>query len=191
MPNNQLTIKTLAALLCASLAVPSFASGFRQHGAHVHGFVTYDIAQDGEDLLIDIYAAGMDIVGFEHPANNVDEKKAIDNANTLLSDYSSIIDISPEARCSVTDSKVSLVKSAFTPSATEGARNPFVEHSTHSSFEIKYQFHCQKPEQLSEINTAWFEHFPSTKAISANYFTDTAQNATELDKDHTNIRLHG
>lgn len=189
MPNNHFTAKALSALLCTSLAMPSFAAGFIQHGAHVHGFVTYDIAQDGKDLEVDIYAAGMDVVGFEHDANTEQEKAAINQAHQLLSDYSSILDISPEAQCLVTDNEVNLVKSSLNQQASNTKRNPFVEHSTHSSFEIKYRFNCQKPEQLQQIDTAWFEHFPSTKAISANYFTDTAQNAAELDKDHTSVHL--
>lgn len=183
------THKLIYGLLFVSIASPSVASGFRQHGAHVHGYVTYDIAQDSEDLLIDIYAPGMDVVGFEHQANTEAEKKEIQDKTQLLNHYSSILKIDSAARCTVTDHRVNLLKTSVNQPVSEGVHNPFVEHSSHSSFEIKYQFHCQAPSKLDEIDTSWFKLFPSTKAIAANYFTDKGQNATELSKSHTSINL--
>ncbi|CAM3994557.1 DUF2796 domain-containing protein [Vibrio neonatus] len=183
------TIRILPALLCTFIAVPSLASTFRQHGAHVHGFVTYDIAQDGAGLLIEIYATGMDVVGFEHTANTEQEKSAMSRANQLLNDSHSIVNINAEAQCSITDSAVSLVKSSFEQPAAQDIHNPFVEHSAHASFDIKYQFNCQNPQQLNDINTSWFQHFPATNTIAVNYFTDKTQNATELNKQQTHIHL--
>ncbi|GAL37818.1 cobalt-zinc-cadmium resistance protein CzcD [Vibrio maritimus] len=51
--------------LLAGLVVSQFAVAedqFRQHDAHVHGHVEFNIAQDGQDLLVEITAPGADVV---------------------------------------------------------------------------------------------------------------------------------
>ena len=57
---------------------------FRQHDAHVHGVVEVNIAQDGQDLLMEIHAPGADVVGFEHAPQTDEQKAAVENAIAKL-----------------------------------------------------------------------------------------------------------
>ncbi|PTO92442.1 DUF2796 domain-containing protein [Vibrio sp. 10N.286.48.B8] len=57
---------------------------FRSHGAHVHGQVEVNIAQDGQELLVEITAPGADVVGFEHDPETAEQKKVFEQAIAQL-----------------------------------------------------------------------------------------------------------
>ena len=57
---------------------------FRSHEAHVHGKVEVNIAQDGQDLLVEVTAPGADVVGFEHAPETAEQKKVFEQAIAQL-----------------------------------------------------------------------------------------------------------
>ncbi|NOI92751.1 DUF2796 domain-containing protein [Vibrio splendidus] len=57
---------------------------FRSHEAHVHGKVEVNIAQDGQELLIEVTAPGADVVGFEHAPETAEQKKVFEQAIAQL-----------------------------------------------------------------------------------------------------------
>ncbi|MCG9546553.1 DUF2796 domain-containing protein [Vibrio sp. Isolate33] len=57
---------------------------FRSHGAHVHGQVEVNIAQDGQELLVEVTAPGADVVGFEHAPETDEQKKVFERAIAQL-----------------------------------------------------------------------------------------------------------
>ncbi|MEZ8152991.1 DUF2796 domain-containing protein [Vibrio splendidus] len=57
---------------------------FRSHEAHVHGKVEVNIAQDGEELLVEVTAPGADVVGFEHAPETAEQKKVFEQAIAQL-----------------------------------------------------------------------------------------------------------
>ena len=57
---------------------------FRSHGAHVHGQVEVNIAQDGQELLVEVTAPGADVVGFEHAPESAEQKKVFEQAIAQL-----------------------------------------------------------------------------------------------------------
>ncbi|WP_373959037.1 DUF2796 domain-containing protein [Vibrio gigantis] len=57
---------------------------FRSHGAHVHGQVEVNIAQDGQELLVEVTAPGADVVGFEHAPETAEQKKMFEQAIAQL-----------------------------------------------------------------------------------------------------------
>ncbi|MFM2640723.1 DUF2796 domain-containing protein [Vibrio chagasii] len=57
---------------------------FRSHGAHVHGQVEVNIAQDGQELLVEVTAPGADVVGFEHAPETAEQKKIFEQAIAQL-----------------------------------------------------------------------------------------------------------
>ncbi|CDT96154.1 putative ABC-type metal ion transport system, periplasmic component/surface adhesin [Vibrio coralliirubri] len=57
---------------------------FRSHGAHVHGQVEVNIAQDGQELLVEVTAPGADVVGFEHAPETAEQKKVFEQAIAQL-----------------------------------------------------------------------------------------------------------
>ncbi|MFS1420820.1 zinc uptake protein ZrgA [Vibrio splendidus] len=57
---------------------------FRSHEAHVHGKVEVNIAQDGQELLVEVTAPGSDVVGFEHAPETAEQKKVFEQAIAQL-----------------------------------------------------------------------------------------------------------
>ncbi|MGD8122917.1 zinc uptake protein ZrgA [Vibrio sp. TRT 2004] len=97
---NKITPLALGvALATSSLAYAE--EGFRQHGAHVHGQVEFNIAQDGNELLVEITAPGADVVGFEHAPTNDAEKQQLKDAVAKLSHADHVFTLTSEAGCKV------------------------------------------------------------------------------------------
>ncbi|KAB0463117.1 zinc uptake protein ZrgA [Vibrio kanaloae] len=57
---------------------------FRSHETHVHGKVEVNIAQDGQELLVEVTAPGADVVGFEHAPETAEQKKVFEQAIAQL-----------------------------------------------------------------------------------------------------------
>ncbi len=92
--------------LLAGLVVSQFAvaeENFRQHDAHVHGHVEFNIAQDGQDLLVEITAPGADVVGFEHAPKTEAEKASVAKAKATLNDVNSVLVLPTSAGCKLVD----------------------------------------------------------------------------------------
>ncbi|GAB7219111.1 zinc uptake protein ZrgA [Vibrio comitans] len=104
-------VKPLFALSAVTIAVASASvhaeEHFRQHGAHVHGSVEFNIAQDGQDLLVEILAPGADVVGFEHAPSNDEQSQALEKAVAQLNAADSILKMSPAAGCELSTAQVS------------------------------------------------------------------------------------
>ena len=97
------------ALLLGTLATTTSASAeeaFRQHGAHVHGIVELNIAQDGQDLLMEITAPGADIVGFEHAPASTEQQQALEAAISQLKQADALFTFTPSAKCRLTEALV-------------------------------------------------------------------------------------
>ncbi|MGR5559043.1 zinc uptake protein ZrgA [Vibrio fortis] len=63
---------------------------FRSHDAHVHGEVEVNIAQDGQELLVEVTAPGADVVGFEHAPQTPEQIAALEKATALLNQPSKL-----------------------------------------------------------------------------------------------------
>jgi len=103
-PSN---ISALAIAVSTLVSTVAFADdSFRQHDAHIHGVVELNIAQDGNDLLLEITAPGSDIVGFEHAPQTQEQTQSIQQAMLTLKKTSSLFEINSDANCELTDSDV-------------------------------------------------------------------------------------
>ncbi|GEM78272.1 zinc uptake protein ZrgA [Vibrio superstes] len=104
-------VKPLFTLSAVTLAVASVSvhaeENFRQHSAHVHGSVEFNIAQDGQDLLVEILAPGADVVGFEHAPTNDEQHQALEKALAQLNAADSILKMSSAAGCELSTAQVS------------------------------------------------------------------------------------
>jgi hypothetical protein len=93
----------LARVIGLSLTATANAEEYRQHEAHVHGHVEFNIAQDGKDLLIEITSPGADVVGFEHAPENAEQENALNNAIAALKDTNKLFAINQQAKCVIED----------------------------------------------------------------------------------------
>ena len=80
----------------------------RELGAHEHGHSTLNIAIEGERVLMELEAPGMDIVGFEHAATSDEDRAAVERARETLSDPLELFAMPADARCTVETAEVAL-----------------------------------------------------------------------------------
>lgn len=191
-------VKPLFTMSALALAVTSISAqaedSFRQHGAHVHGSVEFNIAQDGQDLLVEIIAPGADVVGFEHAPKTDEQKKTFESALATLNNANSVLSFTQAAGCELQTAEIS---NTLGQDDHEGhdhhddhaGHDHDHDHDGHGEFNIAYQFQCKDVSKLSEIDTAWFDLFPSTERVNVNLLTDKAQVAAELVKNNTVIKL--
>ncbi|HCM1425068.1 TPA: DUF2796 domain-containing protein [Vibrio parahaemolyticus] len=208
MPSKQV----LAIVIGLSLSTVATAEEYRQHSAHVHGHVEFNIAQDGSDLLLEITAPGADVVGFEHAPENAEQEKTLQHAIATLEDSNALFAINPQAQCEIEEVHVEHSLGGqheehehhdheghdhdehahhdhdkHEHDGHEGHAHS--EHSDHGEFTVQYRFHCAQVGELSHIQTDWFNQFPSTESVNVNLFTDTTQSATSLTKSNTQIAI--
>ncbi|HCE3019007.1 TPA: DUF2796 domain-containing protein [Vibrio parahaemolyticus] len=208
MPSKQV----LAIVIGLSLSTVATAEEYRQHSAHVHGHVEFNIAQDGSDLLLEITAPGADAVGFEHTPENAEQEKTLQHAVATLEDSNALFAINPQAQCEIEEVHVEHTLGGqheehehhdheghdhdehahhdhdkHDHDGHEG--HDHSEHSDHGEFTVQYRFHCAQVGELSRIQTDWFNQFPSTESVNVNLFTDTTQSATSLTKSNTQIAI--
>ena len=186
---------------------------FRQHEAHVHGHVEFNIAQDGQDLLIEITAPGADVVGFEHAPENDKQQQTLNKVLEQFNQPKAIFQLSSAANCHLEQSDITHTLGVdehhdhdhdhdhdHHDKHDEKHQDKDIhhdhdehhhsdQHSAHGSFSVQYQYHCDDIAQLQQIDTQWFKLFPNTKSISANLLTDKAQSALELKENNTRISL--
>ncbi len=209
MPSKQV----LAIVIGLSLSTVATAEEYRQHSAHVHGHVEFNIAQDGSDLLLEITAPGADVVGFEHAPENAEQEKTLQHAVATLEDSNALFAINPQAQCEIEEVHVEHSLGGqheehehHDHEGHEGHEghdhdehahhdhdghegHDHSEHSDHGEFTVQYRFHCAQVGELSHIQTDWFNQFPSTESVNVNLFTDTTQSATSLTKSNTQIAI--
>ncbi|EHJ9988486.1 DUF2796 domain-containing protein [Vibrio parahaemolyticus] len=208
MPSKQV----LAIVIGLSLSTVATAEEYRQHSAHVHGHVEFNIAQDGSDLLLEITAPGADVVGFEHAPENAEQEKTLQHAIATLEDSNALFAINPQAQCEIEEVHVEHSLGGqheehehhdheghdhdehahhdhdkHEHDGHEG--HDHSKHSDHGEFTVQYRFHCAQVGELSHIQTDWFNQFPSTESVNVNLFTDTTQSATSLTKSNTQIAI--
>ncbi|EGR1392322.1 DUF2796 domain-containing protein [Vibrio parahaemolyticus] len=201
MPSKQI----LTIVIGLSLSTVATAEEYRQHSAHVHGHVEFNIAQDGSDLLLEITAPGADVVGFEHAPENAEQEKTLQHAVATLEDSNTLFAINPQAQCEIEEVHVEHSLGGQHEEhehhdheghdhdehahhdGHEG--HDHSEHSDHGEFTAQYRFHCAQVGELSRIQTDWFNQFPSTESVNVNLFTDTTQSATSLTKSNTQIAI--
>ncbi|EGQ8165136.1 DUF2796 domain-containing protein [Vibrio parahaemolyticus] len=197
MPSKQV----LAIVIGLSLSTVATAEEYRQHSAHVHGHVEFNIAQDGSDLLLEITAPGANVVGFEHAPENAEQEKTLQHAVATLEDSNALFAINPQAQCEIEEVYVEHTLGGQHEEHEhhdheghdhdEHAHHDHdhSEHSDHGEFTVQYRFHCAQVGELSHIQTDWFNQFPSTESVNVNLFTDTTQSATSLTKSNTQIAI--
>ncbi|RWX54066.1 DUF2796 domain-containing protein [Photobacterium chitinilyticum] len=125
------------ALMLSTLTMSTTASAedaFRQHDAHVHGVVEFNIAQDGKDLLMEITAPGADVVGFEHAPSNKQQQLQLEGAIAQLNNAGELIAFSSASNCLLADVHVT-----ETLTADEGHES----HAGHDHDEHDHDSHAE------------------------------------------------
>jgi len=78
----------------------------READAHEHGHGTFNMAIEGETVVIELETPSFDILGFEYAASSDAEKAAVDKAQEALSSPAALFGLPKDAGCSVTEAEI-------------------------------------------------------------------------------------
>ncbi|OEF23001.1 zinc uptake protein ZrgA [Vibrio rumoiensis] len=184
----------LSSICSSAVAEDAHQHEHRQHEAHVHGVVTFNIVQEDKELLMEITSPGNDVLGYEHTPQTDAEKQVYQQASALLNKPEQVFTLTDNAQCKVEHASV---KSNIENETDEHHDHEAEEdhhdhdhdhdHDQHGTFTVEYHFECDNIQQLSSISTQWFTHFPSTQTIEVNLLTDTKQKHIELKNPQNTI----
>jgi hypothetical protein len=164
----------------------------RQHGTHVHGIATLNIAVEGNSIYIEFSSPSANIVGFGHAPHTSEQKDAVANAVKTLQQGDSLFLLSARSESKLVKSSVDTTidkEHHGHEEKRDGNHGDADEHERHSEFEAQYQFVCQKPDKLSQIEVMLFRAFPGIEHIDVQLLTESTQTAVELTAKQNKISL--
>ena len=195
------------------VAAPALAEDtHRELGPHAHGHGTLNIAIENTSVALELEVPGMDIVGFEHPAESGEQKAAVEKATKLLAEPLALFRLSPSARCKVTNANIVLeaehedADEDHRVSADEraGGTQSKNEHTDaeqvgedrdgrtqgHSEFHVTYALDCAEPANLTSIEFDYFARFAGAQALSVNVVSAKTQHTYEVSRDKPSLALN-
>jgi hypothetical protein len=206
--NHFLTVWILAlAIMLAITSSKTEAGEQRHHDAHVHGIAHLNAAVEGSRLHMEFTSPAANIVGFEHEPRTQEQKDAVKNVIEKLEDGSKLFLLSPEAQCRLSKSsvKTDIEHAAGHDEHADHEKDEHHgkseekdhkhheegedEHARHSEFEAEYQFVCQHPEKLSQVDVMLIQAFPGIEHIEVQLLTGTKQSAQELTAQSYKIKF--
>ena len=174
----------LAMGLMAALGATAQAAERRELGAHEHGHSKLNLAVEGTLVVMEIAAPGLDVLGFEHPAETAADKAALDAAKAVLAQPLSLFVLPPAAGCRVVEAAVALEQEehAHESEEHEGEAHADGDHDVelHSEFAGRYTLDCADPSALTDITFAWFDQFPNAKEVEVTLVTAKGQTSFEV-----------
>ncbi|MCW8944748.1 MAG: DUF2796 domain-containing protein [Sedimenticola sp.] len=174
-------------LLTCSAATPIHAEEHRHHEAHAHGGGQLNVAVEQNTLMIDLSLPAMNIVGFEHPASNENERDQVARAADLLRDGKGLFVPTPEAKCALVRSEVESALLENLEHHDDAGHNG--DAREHADFEITYEFNCETPSQLYTLTLWLFERFPGTHHLRTQVITPSGQVGAELTPEKSILNL--
>ena len=176
----------LAAGLVATFAGAAQAEERRELGAHEHGHSKLDMAVEGTRVVMEVAAPGLDILGFEHPAETAEEKAAVEAGKAALADPLSLFVMPAAAGCRVVEAAVLLEQEEqiTKPRSMQARLTARMHHDEelHSEFAGRYTLDCADPGALTDITFAWFDRFPNAKEVEVTLVTDKGQTSFEVER---------
>ncbi len=152
------------------------------HGAHEHGVVQLQVAIAAGTLEMHLESPAINIVGFEHPPKNDDERAAIEKGLAKLKSPTLFV-LGPANACSLV--KADVTSDLATAHAPNDANASTQE--VHADVDANYQFACQAP--LKAIRVGLFDQFGGIESVRVQLITDTDQRSLTLDKTNSTIPL--
>jgi len=172
----------LAGGLVAALAWTAQAEERRELGAHEHGHARLNVAIDRSALAMEIEAPGMDVLGFEHPAESEQDKAAVEAAKAVLADPLALFVPSPAAGCRVVEATVTLLQEEHEHEEAAEAGAGHHDEPTHSELRGQYALECSDPDALAQLAFAWFDRFPNAQAVAVTMLDARGQSSWEVER---------
>ena len=178
------------------VAITAHAAERRELGPHEHGHGRLDIAIEGNSVAMELEAPGMDLVGFEHPAETAAQETAFADAQRALLQPLDLFRVSDGAGCMVTAATVEIVSDEHDHDHDAEADDTAAEpddhaEGMHNAFHASYTLKCDRPAELSEIGFTWFDRFPNSQAVAVTIIDDRGQRGFEIKRGDPPLAIGG
>ncbi|MAH85250.1 MAG: hypothetical protein CBB68_13530 [Rhodospirillaceae bacterium TMED8] len=190
--------------LCPLFAIAS--EDHKPHSPHVHGIGNLDIAIDGKVLKMQLRSPGADLVGFEHQAKSLADRKAVHEAEDKLLKASALFNFSEAAKCKNisakmlydTDNHHRTKLGHHEHKDHDEKHDKYKEHGEkhdrhkdhaehkneiHSEFRAMYVFTCEGIKKLLWMRTLYFKSFPKARKLNVRIISEIGQRAQTLNSD--------
>jgi hypothetical protein len=196
--------KPMKNLICIALLglVASFGAqaAERQHGAHEHGVGKLNLAQEKDEVEIELEIPGADIVGFEHAAESAEDRKAVEAAVKKLKAGASLFRFPAAAGCTLKEAKVEVhggekgehkekAKQHKHEEKSGEHKNESALEKGHSEFHAHYHFRCADPAAASPLEVQVFVQFPSAQKLAVQAISPRGQSAATLTRQNHRINF--
>ncbi|MFD1008242.1 MULTISPECIES: DUF2796 domain-containing protein [Oceanisphaera] len=164
-------------------------------GVHQHGFGRLSLAQDQQQLMLELFAPAADIVGFEHAPNNAEQHTQYREALARIQNADLLFTLPRAAGCQLIASQL-IEQDEDTLNEAEHEHDGEHHHDEHehehehdddhhadhghSDILVQYRYQCQQPQALTQLSTQLFEQFTSFNNIELQGIVATGQIAATL-----------
>ena len=208
---NPLLFNTIRGCLLASAMSTNVAlSGEherRQMDAHEHGITALNIALDGDTLLMELEGPAMNFVGFEHPPETAEQKRAIEAALKTLNGDPQLFVFSDGAGCSLSQAGIRHIlddddhddhddhhdsddHDDHDDHHDSDGHDDHKKGARHSEFAGEYQFECANPGKFKSVSIGLFKAFPLTTEVEVSFIGPDVQTFKELTADDPVLELN-
>lgn len=188
---NQSHYITFVASLFICVSAVSQDNSRRQLGAHEHGHVIVNIAQDDTEVVIELESPAINIVGFEHTPKNNAQRHAVAEVRKTLEQADLLFEFPQNAACSLADVEVKSTLLDEHHDEDKAHEHDDESHGKdeHSEFHSRYRYVCANPDRLRYIEVRVFTQFSSIEQVRVNAVTASGQATSELTPDATRINF--
>lgn len=180
--------KPLAVVLTLALAGVADAQT-RQLDSHEHGQGALNVAIEGKLVEMELEAPGADIVGFEHPAESVEDRAAVDAATARLQAGETLLVVPAAAGCELERATVELLVAGADDDHGHGDHS--ADGQSHSEFFAQYRFGCADPDAIAEIRFPYFDAFPNAQALRIQVISRRGTAGYDVERADPVLRLGG
>jgi len=160
------------ALAVQTHGVISVEASERVLDAHEHGVSKLKLAQESNTIIFELEAPGNDIVGFEHAAENDDQKSAVNEALSQLQKPELIFVLPADAKCTASNQKAE-----------------FETEEDHAGFHVTWTMTCERPAKANAITVRFFETFERAEEVELEAIGNSGQVAIEVEKGQAKVDI--
>lgn len=158
----------------------SHANSRHDEAAHVHGQGELEIVQDGNGLFISLYTPLYNVLGFEHMPKTDTERVKARRVTSLLK-ANGLFLFSDDAQCKRTAHKIySEVLNPHSHGPQDDHKHHDDDGGGHSDLRVAYEFECEKPASLKNIEVRLFRQFPAFEKIEVQALFPSGQVGASL-----------
>jgi len=170
---------------------PGFAEAdhdSRHADAHVHGAAELAIALDDGQLVAEFTSPGMNLVGFEHQADEPDDIAAVEAAVQQLRLGADLLQFEGGG-CALTKAEVTAEGLLEEDHGDDHSDEHHEEGEAHAEFEARYVFNCTEADMLTSISASFFTQWPGIDEIETVFLSADHQSSAELTASNPSFEI--